>query len=503
MGLLIVIMLAFGSRAIALWVTRPEFMGWFNHAPWYWVQTRGLLENGALPFADLPLLFYLYAGLAHLLEAFGEPRGPAIVQASRGVMSLAGALVAVPCWAVLRRMNEPRGLRGLDWGLVVCAAFLPLTFAHLPELLQKNMLAMVFLAGLMHSSYRALDNRWWIAVAALWLVLIALTHLGTLFAAGLWLGALGLALVVDKPAWGTVILLLGGSILAAGLAGLSLWYFDPAAVARAVAFGSAAFSNSLIAAVFVDVPGVGHTTALLGILIPLALALLGLRLCWQRRAAIPRHDRIFRLANLIFAWLLVLPFMDLAVLPRMILFLPLPILFLLALGRRYSDRPRLMRVLTLASTAGVLLLVIGESQNLVRGSSQRAATHAELLALKAKYDFTPQDFIIAPYAVAPTLNWFLDTRAGLVTAVRRGDFDLYDRIFVLNSGREQQGNTDNGYTVGDEAGRYLAMRRPVPVPAPLEPDPDFDSFYFYQLDEVPVRWKFDTSGRWSGEVGSE
>ena len=39
-------------------------MGWFNHAPWYWVQTRGLLQNGVLPFPDLPLLFHRYAGVA-------------------------------------------------------------------------------------------------------------------------------------------------------------------------------------------------------------------------------------------------------------------------------------------------------------------------------------------------------------------------------------------------------------------------------------------------------
>jgi hypothetical protein len=62
--LLLIMALAFLSRAAALWWTRPEFMGWFNHAPWYWVQTRGLLQNGVLPFPDLPLLFHRYAGVA-------------------------------------------------------------------------------------------------------------------------------------------------------------------------------------------------------------------------------------------------------------------------------------------------------------------------------------------------------------------------------------------------------------------------------------------------------
>lgn len=497
-GLLIVILLAFGLRAIALWFTRPEFMGWFNHATWYWVQTRGLIAEGALPFADLPLLFYLYAGLARILEGFGQAPDAAIIHASRAVMSLAGALVAVPCWAVLRRMNAPSGLRGLDWALVVCAAFLPLTFTHLPELLQKNMLALVFLAGLMHSSYRALDKRLWIAVAAVWFTLIALTHLGTLFAAGLWLGAMGLALVAERPTLSTVALTLGGGIAAALLAGLALAYFDPAAMQRALAFGSATLSGSLIAGVFTDVPGIGRAAALLGALIPLALALLGLRLYWHRRPSLPRHDRIFWLANLIFAWLLVLPVIDLAVLPRMILFLPLPLLFLLALARRYSDRPRLIRALTLAGTAGILLLLVGETQNLVRGSAQRSATHAELLALKTKYDFSKRDFIIAPYAIAPTLNWFLNSHAGLITALQREDFDRYDRVFVLNTGREQQRNADDGYTLSDDLERYQAMRGPVPVPAPLEPDRDFDNFYFYRLFEVPEGWEFDNANRWSG-----
>ena len=99
--------------------------------------------------------------------------------------------MAVPSWAVLRSIHDGRESGGAGWLLVALATFLPLTFAHLPELLQKNMLGLLLLALLMAASRAALRAPAWGLVVLLCFVLIALAHLGTLAVALLWTLALG------------------------------------------------------------------------------------------------------------------------------------------------------------------------------------------------------------------------------------------------------------------------------------------------------------------------
>jgi len=61
--LFIIVLAAFGCRVALIWIGRPEFVGWFNHTYYYYVQTKGLLIKGQLPFPDMPLLFYESAHL--------------------------------------------------------------------------------------------------------------------------------------------------------------------------------------------------------------------------------------------------------------------------------------------------------------------------------------------------------------------------------------------------------------------------------------------------------
>lgn len=489
---------AFGARAIGLWLTRPEFMGWFNHAPWYWVQTRGLMQDGQLPFSDLPLLFYLYAALTHVIEFLGFAREPAVINASRLLMCLTPALIAWPFWLMLRRINGPRRLAWPDWVLIVCAAFMPLTVVHMPELLQKNMLGMLLLACLMYASFRALQKPRWIAVALMWFVLIAFTHLGTLAAACLWILAMGIAETANRS--GPWRGLMAVAVATAGglIAWLVLWQVDPDALSRITRFLSSSLQNSVISAVLGQSPDMGRAAGLAALLLPLALMGLVMKLWWSVRASLSRPDRSFWLANLLFAGLLVAPFIDLDVLPRLVLFLPLPLLVLLAFALRHGYRPRLAQLLVGVAGLGTLLLIVGESQQLLRGRANNAETHRELQELVARYDLGKTDLVIAPYAVAPAMSWFLGTRAALVTAVDRDDFERYDRVFVLNTGREQAPDWQGSVTVTDDSERYKLMRQAVPLPEGSDAEDGIERFYFYRLETVPKTWLFNESGRWSG-----
>lgn len=525
-GLALVLLLAFLARAVALWWTRPEFMGWFNHAPWYWVQVRGLLETGALPFADLPLLFHLYSTAASGLVLLGVPQDAAVVHAQRFFMCLVPALVAWPCWAVLRRIFDGRPLGWAGWALVAVSAFLPLNFAHMPELLQKNALGVLLLAALMAACFTALvrmgagrsgTGRYaWLAMAVC-LVLIALTHLGTLAAALLWLGALTGAVLADRKGdrqastmgrsvRGHAPAFIGTLAVGTLLCGLILKALDPASMGRIAAFVLEGWQDSPLGLAF----GAGTAAAdprWLLALLP-ALALIGLALATRRaRAAAEAPARMFWRGCLLFAMGLVLPCWSLEVLPRFVLFLPLPLLFVLGFHIAPGRRPRLARLAVAAALAACVALVAGETANLLRPVPDKAAVRAELAALDEALDLGPNDLVIAPYAVAPVANWFLGARSSLVTAVNREDFERYERVFVLNTGWEQATAPGELEHIVSEADRYRATRRAVPLPSaaeqgtPAETLRSFDAyrqFAFHQLLEVPDNWRFDAGGRWSG-----
>lgn len=81
--LLLLVSISFLVRVFTIWLGRPEFVGWFNHNYYYFVETLGLLERGKLPFPDMPLLFYIYAATANLLTWLGVESHLAIVNATR------------------------------------------------------------------------------------------------------------------------------------------------------------------------------------------------------------------------------------------------------------------------------------------------------------------------------------------------------------------------------------------------------------------------------------
>jgi len=99
--LIAIVICAFIVRLFLIWVGKHEFVGWFNHTYYYFVQTRELLESGKLAFPDMPFLFYLYAATAKLLTLLGIDEHSAIVNASKFWMCAIPALIPIPVYAVL------------------------------------------------------------------------------------------------------------------------------------------------------------------------------------------------------------------------------------------------------------------------------------------------------------------------------------------------------------------------------------------------------------------
>ena len=66
---------------------------------YYWVQVRSLLENSSLAFSDLPLVIYVQAGIAWLLNDI-----PGAVRISDAILP---ALSAFPIYLIARRYPIP------------------------------------------------------------------------------------------------------------------------------------------------------------------------------------------------------------------------------------------------------------------------------------------------------------------------------------------------------------------------------------------------------------
>ncbi len=498
-----IVVAAFLFRALLLWVTRPEFVGWFNHSYYYWVQVRGILDTGQMPFDDLPLLFYLYAALAAVLQSIGLDSSAAIVNATRALMSITPALVAVPVFWLVRDIGTTERLDIRQWTLVGVAAFLPLTIAHMPEMLQKNAMGLLLLSGLMLAAYRMLQarSRNSLIAAICLFILIALTHLGTLAVALLFLLALLVACAIDGKDKSRLVIAAAIST-GGGVASLiALRVFDPGALGRALQYFQSSLSNSLLANVVTAGSTALMSAVMVAVVIPALLAWLLLRSFRTSAGSLAPADRVFRIASLVFAYLLVLPLFHVDVLPRFVLFMPLPVAVLVAYYLRLGSRNWLKTTIVGMAAAGAVMMTLGETMSVLRLYPDKDEVHAELIDAREALQLGENDFVLTQYAVNPICNWFLRTPSGLVTAFNRHDAELYERVFVLNLPQARAMSDDTA--VGDVmyrsgAERYQAMRQNIFVPASWLPVNNYDKFALYEVESLPAEWLFDGQGDWVG-----
>jgi len=494
------------GRALRIWLTRPEYVGWFNHSYYYWVQTRGLLLHGELPYADMPLIFYLYALLAGALQVFGMDLEPAVINASRFCMSLVPALIAIPAYCTLRRINGDQALTASLWILVGIAAFLPLTTAHMPELLQKNTLGLLLLFTLSHVAYVFLQERSgnYLALAALLVLAIALTHLGTLAVTIVFAVALAIATTWEagtrrEPIKTALILVV---MIAASAAMLSA--IDPDALARVVRYLQSSLPNSLLGKLVSGAIRQDGLLLITGILVPAALAFVLLRSYNRHRALLTAADRVFWLSQILLACLLLAPVIDLEVMPRFLLFLPLPAIVIVAFHLRMHQQKWLNRIAVAAAAIGALVMVVGDVTGVLMRYPDKAQTHAELDDMRDRFDLGHGDLVLTPYGGNTICNWFLGTRAGLITAFNRDDIQKYARVFVLNPrdaqvlGDAADRIVDDRITFTTERQKYEAMRLNVPVAGRVPNMINYRFVNFYRLDAVPDDWLFDDTGTWIG-----
>jgi len=205
---------------------------------YYLVQARSLIERGKLGIPDLPLTFTVQALLAKIVQWIsGASLETSIVFAVKCADTILPPLVAIPVFALVRQWSRRSGAG--NW-VPACAALA--AAAGAPALMmvgdfQKNSLALLWLAALLWSLHQWLELPSFKRALppVLFLGLIGITHIGVFgWALALTVPVLALALWRSTPETRRAILpwLFVGSGACALAAGLVLWKFDPARIAR-------------------------------------------------------------------------------------------------------------------------------------------------------------------------------------------------------------------------------------------------------------------------------
>jgi len=171
------VLIAAAARARILWST--ELMPGMNGA-YYLVQARSLLQKGALAIPDLPLVFFLHASVAALLDWLTPlSQNEAVFVAVKTCDALLPAFAVVPVMALAAAWAKPDRI---NLGLAILASILvPASAVALMMVgdFEKNSLGIAFMCGLAWALHEWMNHPGTkrLILATVLLGLVGLTHI--------------------------------------------------------------------------------------------------------------------------------------------------------------------------------------------------------------------------------------------------------------------------------------------------------------------------------------
>lgn len=508
--LALLVILATLIRAFFIWIDRPEFVGWFNHTYYYYVEVKGLLTQGQLPYADMPLLFYLYAGTAKVIAWFGVSLNDAIVSATRFWMSIIPSLIPLPVYFTLRYSHPTKSLCTQEWLLVCVSAFLPLSLLHLPEFSQKNTLGLLLLAVFFFFTQKALFTsiKKNITLLGLFAALIVLTHFGTAGALFLYVLALSVAfLFIQKNAFQT-LKLVGGATFGLGLAICLIYWFDIKRVERIAYYLGNSLNNSFVGILFSSSTSAGaKSMATMAIMLPILMLWIFLKTFHIIRQKISTAHQIFYLSHCLFCYLLVFPLYDQLLLARFSLFSYLSLIIILGYIFHYTVINRWLKLgLQGFIITSVLMMMLGEWMSLKMHNPDKELIFTDLMKVKKQANFNAKDLIITKNGAEHIANWFWETKSGVITSLNTQAFAKYKRVYILNP-IEGELNFEGiwGKSATNEKDRYHFMLSNIPAPQNAQILYQSKYLQLLRLKVIPKEWVFDKNGNWKsyGKTGKK
>lgn len=408
------------------------------------VQARSLLEKGTLGFPDYPFLFALQAGLATIIRRLtGLGTEPSIVLAVKVCLAALPPLAAIPVFLLGRR-----------WSLRLCCpeSRLPLVAAAMisfgaPAIsmtgeFDKNALALLWLAGMLLAMHTCMERRspGSLIAAALFLVLLGLTHIGA-FGAGVLvfvcISGVYLTRPGARPLRVTLPVLAGLLVILAATEALVFWNFDPARVERLLgAITNPAGFMSRHAGAMPSPPGAPLPEFPLLSLVQIAvLGIAGaflFRFVWRRRATLNDADIALVCGSILAILSMTGPWIrnDAAMRLALICVVPGTVVFLFVLLHQRNLRRRRM------ATAVLALLVVASGLVRTAPGGWRVlggGAYEELKSLSSELSQPERTLIVAAHGLEWHTAWTLHTRVAQAPALCTDDWQRYDQVFFLIS----------------------------------------------------------------------
>ena len=490
----LLIIIAFVVRILVLWISRPEFVGWFNHTYYYYVKTKGLFQDGQLPFADMPLLFYLYAMTSKFLTWFGIELNNAIVISVRVWMSLIPSLLPVPIYLTLNDIIEKKPMPKWLWVLLFASAFYPLSILHMPEFLQKNMLGILLFAFFIWQS-KLLFNKFNIkhlAILCFLFVSITLTHFGTSAITLLYLASITIVVFLHRSNK-TKLKLILGLVLGLSITLVTFYFLDIQRFNRIGYYIDRIFDSSSLGLLF-SAGDPDKFTTIFMLIIPLILVAFLYKWYKSARDRLSEENRLFWLVCIVFSYSLILPIYEPLLMARFVNYLGLPVIFILAfMIVHYIRKIWLKRLVLGLVITGVLIVGFGDIISSFWHNRNKEIIYEDIMEMDKSLNFTANDLIITRNGVEHISNWFLNTKSSLITSFNVGDFSKYDRVFILNP---TEGSMRLPSSMNESAQWYNYMLSNIQVPSNAKEMYISEHIELYRIETQPKEWSFDEQGNW-------
>jgi len=383
---------------------------------YYPLQVRCILDDGFPGFADMPLLFYLDAGIIRLITLFGIPLNDFLILYTIKIIdSLSIPMLLIPLSRMMKYLPESTS----GWFRAGLVSFAVLSFSPLTLVsdLQKNALGVTFtfffLASLQSYLYTGRSKE--VLPMALFLILTGLTHYGTLLFALFFL-VMVLGFRSRFRAILPILLILTAAIALIGL-------FDYTRLERLFQVGYLAFEKPVLLSGMLAPPD------LMIILISMLIAIAGIRVWIGQRNTLSSGHKGVLMGGIISLLVLSFPLLDGEYFQRLSLFLFIPqILVLLEISMLISVRQQkvLGFVLLIAAGISVFAMVSHPREPVLTDGAYR-----DLQGLRKS--ITPNDstLVIARHGLEWWTAWALHTKVAQDKAMDKASILKYNKIFIL------------------------------------------------------------------------
>ena len=433
--LLWIMLLAVAGRAWLLFST--PYMPGVNGA-YYLIQARAILERGVLGISDLPLTFYLEAGLAWLIaKAGGMAMMDAIMLAVKSCDAVLPVLVAWPTFVLVRRWADSRSQGDAVPLAAAALACLSLPWFMVVGELQKNSLAMVWFALLVTNLHGWLlqptRRRGMALVAAL--LALGLTHIGVLGTSVLVTALTLLAFLLRQRQgirWKRILPLVGaGVLIMLATSALVAWKYDPARIAR---LGAAFTDPSQFSWDGRQMPGQTRTWLNLDGWLPFlgfSMAVVpALFIAWRRRLQLDAADFAVVVGGSMTVLVMTGPWFSPDKSMRFYLIALLPTIWVVSFALTHIGRSGLRRGLL----SLILLIGLGSSAwILVPGGKPilEETTMMELKTLSVHIQDPTHTLVVAGHGVEWWSAWFLHTHIAQPQALTPEVWQRYTSVLLL------------------------------------------------------------------------